>query len=268
MRAERHGPTGLHAHEFHELVVIVSGHGRHLIEQWAQPIEAGDVFVIRGDMKHGYADTEKMDLFNILFSPRRLKLPMADLGNIPGYHALFRLEPSMKSHEGFRNRFRLSADQLAEAERLIALLQDELGTRHPGYRFLSIGHLMHLIGHVSRCCSQTQTGEQRPLMQMGRLLSYMEEHYREPVTVRQLTQVAGMSESTLMRTFRNMMNRSPMDYLIRLRVARACDLLQHGDMRVTEVAYECGFNDSNYFSRQFRRIMGKTPRQYRRAQPR
>ncbi len=127
---------------------------------------------------------------------------------------------------------------------------------------------MQLIGHVSRCCSQTQTSEQRPLMQMGRLLSYMEEHYHEPVTIRQLTKVAGMSESALMRSFRRMVNHSPMDYLIRLRVARACDLLQHGDMRVTEVAYECGFNDSNYFSRQFRRVMGQTPREYRRARPR
>lgn len=268
MRTERHSATSLHSHEFTELVVIMNGRGRHVLDGETYPIETGDVFVIRGDMVHGYKDTEKMGLFNILYSPRRLKLPMADLGNVPGYHALFRIEPRMRKREAARNRFRLSVDQLAETERLIAVLEQELGARRPGYRFLSIGHLMNLVGYVARCCSQTQTREQRPLMQMGRLLSYMEENYQETVTVKQLTEVAGMSESTLMRSFRRLMGRSPLDYMIRLRISRACDLLQRGDMRVTEVAFECGFNDSNYFSRQFRRVMSQTPRQYRRAQSR
>jgi AraC family L-rhamnose operon transcriptional activator RhaR/AraC family L-rhamnose operon regulatory protein RhaS len=267
IRADRHGPTTLHTHEFNELVVIVSGRGRHLVGDGSYPIETGDVFVIRGEMQHGYADTEKMGLFNILFSPRRLKLPPADIGNIPGYHALFRIEPRMRMRDGFRSRFRLSVDQLAETERLIALLEDELAAHRSGYRYLATAHLMNLIGYVSRCCSRMQTFEQRPLMQMGRLLSFMEENYHEPLTVRRLTQVAGMSESSLMRSFRRLMNRSPMDYLIRLRISKACDMLQRGGTRITDVAYECGFNDSNYFSRQFRRVMGRSPREFRRGVP-
>jgi AraC-like DNA-binding protein len=267
MRTDRHGPTTLHAHEFNELVVIASGRGRHLVKDGSYPIEAGDVFVIRGDTEHGYADTEKMSLFNILFSPRRLKLPIADIGNIPGYHALFRIEPRLRGQTGFGNRFRLSMEQLAETERLIAVLQDELDARRPGYRFLSTAHLMNLIAYVCRCCSQVQTSEQRPLMQMGRVLSFMEENYHETVTVRRLTEVAGMSASSLMRLFRKSMGRSPVDYLIRLRVSKACDLLHRSEMRITEVAYECGFSDSNYFSRQFRRVMGRSPREFRRDAP-
>jgi AraC-like DNA-binding protein len=264
IRTDRHGPTSLHSHEFNELVLIVSGRGRHLTERGDHPIEAGDVFAIRGDMRHGYADVEQMGLVNILFSPRRLRLPLNDLGNVPGYHALFRLEPRMRDRSGFRNRFRLTPDRLSEATRIVALLQEELNARRPGYRFLATGHLMNLIGFVSRCCSIVESREERPLMQMSRLLSYLEERFHEPLTVQQLTGVAGMSESTLMRSFRRLLGRSPIDYLIRLRVSKACELLQHGDLRITEVAYECGFGDSNYFSRQFRKVTGQTPRDYRR----
>ena len=72
-----------------------------------------------------------------------------------------------------------------------------------------------------------------------------------------------MSESTLMRTFQRVMKRSPVDHVIRVRISRACQLLQRPETRITEVAFQCGFNDSNYFSRQFRKVTGLTPRQFR-----
>ena len=58
---------------------------------------------------------------------------------------------------------------------------------------------------------------------------------------------------------------SPTDYLIRSRIRRAeAILLGEGKtISITDVADRCGFNDSNYFSRQFRRVVGQSPRDYR-----
>jgi AraC-like DNA-binding protein len=102
-------------------------------------------------------------------------------------------------------------------------------------------------------------------MEMGKTLSHLDQHLAEPVTVRQLARMAGMSETTFMRRFRLVTGHSPIDYLIRLRIDRACELLQRDDLRITDVAFRSGFEDSNYFSRQFRRIMGCSPRDYRRG---
>ena len=52
-------------------------------------------------------------------------------------------------------------------------------------------------------------------------------------------------------------------YLIRLRINRAADLLRHSNNNVTEVALEVGFNDSNYFTRQFKRVVGMSPSRFR-----
>jgi AraC-like DNA-binding protein len=76
-----------------------------------------------------------------------------------------------------------------------------------------------------------------------------------------------MSESTLMRTFQRVMKRSPIDHVIRVRVSRACDLLRQPEARITEVAFETGFQDSNYFARQFKKIAGVTPREFRARAP-
>jgi AraC-like DNA-binding protein len=262
-RHDRHMNSQLHRHEFHELVVIIAGRGRHVTDREEYVIEAGDVFLIRGEMAHGYADARDMTLVNILFDPRRLKLPLSDLRDLPGYHVLFRVEPHLRSQERFRGRLRLSVQELAEAGAMIAQLQDELNRNSPGYRFMACTHLMRLIGFLSRCYSQTEHPEVRPLMQFGEVLSHVERRFAERLTVRQLAHLAHMSESSLTRMFRRVTGRSPLDHVIRVRIARSQELLLRGDMRITETAFQCGFNDSNYFSRQFKKVTGMTPRAFR-----
>ena len=101
MRVSGTNSGGLHAHEFHELVIITSGSGRHLTQQEDWPIAAGDVFVIKGDQAHAYADSEHLHLVNILYDPEKLTPPRRDLQALPGYHALFTLEPGWRGRRGF-----------------------------------------------------------------------------------------------------------------------------------------------------------------------
>jgi AraC family L-rhamnose operon transcriptional activator RhaR/AraC family L-rhamnose operon regulatory protein RhaS len=258
-----HRDTKVHSHGFYELVVVLEGHGRHLAGEESYPIEAGDVFLLRGDMVHGYADMEHMTLVNILFDPKRLQLPMDYLEDLSGYHALFRVEPRLREHSRFRNRLHLTEEELAEEVGMVARLKEELARRRPGYRFQACVHLMGLIGFLSRCYSHNTPRTERPFLLMGDALSYIEQHFREPIGIRDLTRIAHMSESTLTRTFRRVLGRSPIEHVIRVRVLRAADLLQRGEVRVTEAAFQCGFSDSNYFSRQFRKVMGVSPRQFR-----
>ena len=263
LRIDDHKACAIHSHEFHEIVVILTGRGRHVTDREEYPIEAGDVFLLRDNMAHGYADTDRMTLVNILFDPKRLAMPMDYLRDLPGYHALFQVEPRLRAYNRFRNRLHLPEEELAEAAGIIARLQQELERKTPGYRFQACAHLMNLVAFVSRCYSLSDRHMDRPLLRMGEVLSFIEQHYFDPITVQQLTRIAHMSESSLMRTFRRVLNRSPIEHVIRARVLKAAERLGRGDVRVTEAAFECGFSDSNYFSRQFRQVMGVSPREYR-----
>ena len=266
MRLPNHHATDrLHRHEFNELVIITDGRGRHLTDNDDYVLEAGDVFLLRGQMQHGYVDVEGMGLINILFKPRELGLPLADLGDTPGYQLLFRIEPRLRQQARFRDRLHLTTEQLAEAIRLVAQLEQELRALAPGYRFTARAHLMQLIAYLARCYASTKRPRSQPLLRLGEVLSYIDRHYREPITIPQLLQVAHMSQSTLMRTFQRVFKRAPIDYLIRVRIQKACELLADQEQRITDVALACGFNDSNYFTRQFRRVSGRSPRQYRRS---
>ena len=100
---------------------------------------------------------------------------------------------------------------------------------------------------------------------MGRLLSWIEAHLHEPLSVPLLAERAGMSVRSFHRHFRAATGHAPLDYVLRQRMATAKELLRADPaVRIGEVAARCGFEDSNYFSRVFRSHAGVAPRDFSR----
>ncbi|MFI5356522.1 MAG: helix-turn-helix domain-containing protein [Opitutales bacterium] len=264
MRIPMHGSGAEpHAHEFEELVVILGGRGTHRIGTEEYPIEMGEVFVVLRGMSHHYPEARGLSLINILYDPRRFRQPRADLGALPGYHALFEIEPRLRQRERFKNRLKLPMENLGPLLNIVAEIETELAGREPGYRFMATAHFERVLGFLSRAYAEVSKPVARPVTQISEVLAYLERHYAEPLSVEQLAGVAGMSPTSLFRSFREIMHRSPIDYLIHLRVDKAAQLLRRGGMRVGEVSAAVGFNDSNYFARQFGRITGRSPRESR-----
>ncbi len=95
--------------------------------------------------------------------------------------------------------------------------------------------------------------------------AYLDRNSSEPVKLEALASFAGLSASHLSAEFRKHLGVPPMRYLLELRLARASYLLADANNSVAEVAREAGFRDPLYFSRQFRRHFGLSPRAYRRG---
>ena len=72
-----------------------------------------------------------------------------------------------------------------------------------------------------------------------------------------------MSKSPLLKHFKEAIGITPLQYQLHLRISDAATLLNTSHENVSEIAFQCGFADSNYFSRQFKRITGMTPSEYR-----
>lgn len=102
------------------------------------------------------------------------------------------------------------------------------------------------------------------LGRMARAVHMMHERYAEPLTIGSLAAEAGLSRSQFDRQFRLLFGTAPRDYLSRVRVRAACQLLIQSDAQVTHIAQRTGFYDHSHFSRTFRRIMGTNPLLYRR----
>ena len=99
--------------------------------------------------------------------------------------------------------------------------------------------------------------------QLKPALEYIESHYSQPITLDTLARLTGMSAKYFCRFFRTIVHRSPIDYVNYYRIERAGQMLTLSDMTIAEIAQRCGYNDSSFFIKQFRRYKGTTPRKYR-----
>lgn len=254
----------LHSHDFTELVVVLGGKGYHVTEDKRYLISAGDVFVVKGNTQHAYADCEMLDIVNVLFNLSELNIPANDLYQMPSYYALFALEPNTRgAYGGFHHHLRLSDDELSQIAVILLNLASELEERQAGYREMAIALFSQAMVFLSRRYELATGPVSRKMLGLGKVLGYLERHLVEPHNLKKLADVAGMSVSTLQRSFRQALGISPVEYVMRKRLEKAADLLRSTDATITEAAYRAGFGDSNYFSRCFRKKYGCSPRDYR-----
>ncbi len=96
-----------------------------------------------------------------------------------------------------------------------------------------------------------------------RVVSYLSEHYREPITLELLSEIFFVSKNTLCRNFGRVMKCSVMEYLSVVRLNAAKRLLTETQKGMGEIAELCGYSSANYFSLIFKQNVGISPREYR-----
>ena len=138
--------------------------------------------------------------------------------------------------------------------------------KEPGWELLMLAGLYDFYGTVIqqnyRETATTDAAAYHRVRQIKLALEFIEQNYQKPITLEQLAHVSGLSAKYFCRYFRNILQRTPIDYLNYYRIERACSLLEGEKHSVTDVAYACGYNDSSYFVRCFKKYKGITPNQY------
>jgi AraC-like DNA-binding protein/mannose-6-phosphate isomerase-like protein (cupin superfamily) len=253
----------LHEHAFDELVVVLAGTAIHLIDGQEYPVRAGNIFVVKRGSVHNYRDPEGFALVNIIFDAKKLDMDHWDIRELPGYHVLFSLEPAFRDRHQFRSQLTLEGAMFTQVSELVKDLAAVVTDKEPGYRILTKALFMQLVIMLSKCYSYTPETDTTDLLRLGYAIAYIESHYPEKTSSKQLADLAHMTVRTFQRTFQQCMLMTPSDYITQVRVRTAAHLLKESDFSVTEIAMNCGFSDSNYFSRIFSRSMGITPSKYR-----
>ena len=118
--------------------------------------------------------------------------------------------------------------------------------------------IANLLSYVEPPKIETSSGN--PLQ---RAKVWIAENLDEDIKVADVAKRAGVSTSQLQRTFREAMDMTFSAYLAQVRMTKAKELLAGTDESITSIAFDVGYNDSNYFSTAFRKYEGTSPRQYR-----
>ena len=113
-----------------------------------------------------------------------------------------------------------------------------------------------------RCKGEARSGNAREKNAVSSMCHYMDSRYAEPISLAALSQISGLSKSTLTRCFERQMKISPYGYLTNVRIRQAKRFLACG-LSPSDVAMRTGFADQSHFTNRFRQHTGLTPGEYR-----
>lgn len=244
-----------HWHKEYEIVRIVEGEFRLMLAETELTAHRGDSFLIPSGAVHGGMPQScvyeclvfDLDLLFLHVDVCRSYLKRIKHQDISVYPVITAKFPSLC----------LAIDKLFLS----------MSEAAPGYELTVIGLLLELFGLIFRekCYTDSIPGYESPYQHVEQLKSvfeYIEGHYSSGITLRQLSQISGMSPKYFCRYFQTIVHKTPIDYLNYYRIERACALLCTTDSPITAIAYDCGFNDCSYFIKLFKRYKHTTPKQY------
>ena len=160
----------------------------------------------------------------------------------------------------------LNPDELAETRRLCRLLEKEHEECAYGHEFACQTLFMELLLLFSRIYERSKNRKQASTQsRIGNVIAYLNRHYAEKIRLESLAGKAGMSQRNMIRLFEIATGTTPVNYLLHLRIYQATIMLRTTSLSVSAIAEKCGFNDSNYFTRQFHRLTSNTPSSFRKA---
>ncbi len=246
---------GLHWHDFHKLVCVMSGSGVHVLNGVSHEITPGVAFLLAPSDFHAWLPNgEGCLLYNIDFMPRVLA-------------------PYLQSalYDATRlGRGPLVVRDMADLEPIMQAMVKECGRlARPDAQLAMVCLLQYLLVELIRRADVAESLSSKSASGMHEgvrwALTYMEQHYRDPLTLKDVAAEARLSPSYFSQLFHEFVGVTFQEHLQMLRSGFAGSLLRATDMSVTDICHASGFSDLSHFERAFKGRYGMPPSAWRRA---
>ncbi len=253
-----------HWHEEFEIIQVQKGKVSVMVGETECILKAGEGIFINGNTLHALKKIRGVDaiVHSEVFHPR---LVAGDWESIFWKKYIFPItnNPSMEAAI-FREEKDWNKTMLFYAEKAWNACRQE----KKGYEFYVREYLSRIVLNIKQHCgcefvekrskSEILRGER-----MRQMLQYIQEHFSDEMTGEEIAKSANISVSESLRCFKKMIGIPPLQYVKSQRLEHAYHLLRSSDLKVSEVAFACGFHDMSYFTKEFKKAYQLTPSKYR-----
>jgi len=235
-----------HYHNFYEIFYLLSGHSDFLLKDTVYHLEKGDlVFIAPGELHHSLYNSD-CEVCMIYFRPeyrliQSFPLPHSFKGSVPALY-----------HEPFHNLLSRMISENANA--------DEYSEAFMASYLQEI--LLMLMRHSVMAEKEPELLDAKDA-DILRAMKYIYKNFTSPLTLDEVSAVASLSPTYFSKKFKQITGMGFKEYLNYVRLKYARQALLTTDNTITDIALEYGFNDSNYFKDLFKKIYGKSPREFR-----
>lgn len=259
-RLRRGIPFEWHHHPEYELTLTLNSRGHRLVGDHLGEYGDGDVVLVGPNLPHSWCSTSCVDeqrphvaivaWFADEWAARLIKL----IPELSGVAAML--------HEA-RRGIHFSADASAEVRPLL----ESLPAARADQRVIALLQVLRRLAddreRVPLADPSMAPVARAADARLQKVLEHLDAGFDRAVDVRELADVACLSPSALHRLFQRHTKLTPIAYVMRLRIGRACAMLMNDSSSIAAVAERVGYRNLANFNRQFRSIKGVTPRQFR-----
>ncbi len=236
-----------HYHNMHEIYYLTKGVCRYFIKNKLFDVKAGDIVCIPHGIIHktlylNVPVNRHLINFSKSYIPPSLAIELKNLFN--------------------KNIYRPKTELLPQIDYLF----DKIATEYKDYdnysNILISGYMTELFSLILRNPAYSEPSSLTNIP-IENATTYISTNYKNNITLEDLADMTGLSPSYFSRLFKNTTGFGFKEYITIIRLKESQSKLIHTDKSICEIAYECGFNDSNYFSSVFKELNGLSPIKYR-----
>lgn len=252
-------PSLLHYHNEYELVYIKKGKGIRFIGSNISDFDSGDLILIGPGLTHYYKNIEVCsddpeDWAESLVIHFKYDLLGSCFFSLPETSQIKQLLDLCEYG------LKIEGENKASIIDLFCSLESQSGMEQL-ISFLNMLHLASTSGITTLVAGHVSGGKQDKMEDISR---YLIENLANPIFLDEISKRFGMSKSGFCHFLRRRTQRAFTDYLNELRICRACKLIIEDKLNITQIAYECGFNNISYFNNRFKKCMNMQPSEYKR----
>ena len=252
----------LHWHDEAEIIYITKGCINITIWSNTYQVQEGDIIILMPHTIHSIeqVDSHPAEYFNIVFHFSILKRP--EENNLYEKY----LKPFL-THEKGVNCYERKESELNT--RLTPLLLSLIEHRRDSYttcEYLVKSNLYMIMHYLNQACINSDKNKvllQANCAKLKTALYHVQNSYAQNITVKQVADLCGFSESYFMKLFKELTGMSFTAYLVNYRLELSAKQLLETDQKIIDIAANCGFNNHSYFTRAFLKKYGLTPGKYR-----
>lgn len=247
-----------HWHAEYELIQIKQGTMMLTLNEQRYSAHAGDIFIIASGVLHsaipvGIQCEYDCIVFDLSYFAGKDDACSRLIGNVSNYSVLI------------NEQINASDPEISE---ITNRLFEVLSSKQEGYQLVAKGLFYQLFGLIYKNKLYTRKAvpnnrNKKRVTTLKNVLAVIEESYAFQIGLKDLADTAEMSPGYFCVFFREMTNKTPIEYLIGYRIDQACRQLKSSDLSVTEIALGCGFNDLSHFIKTFKKLKHTTPEQFR-----
>lgn len=252
-----------HAHDDYELHLIVSTKGKVFVGDYIGSFSPGQIILVGPRLPHNWVCQNDQDPVDVRDMAIRFDHQSFSEGMkiIPEFSELLPLLAKAKSGIEF-----LDLD-LNELIRRFQEIRDAQGLS----KLLSTLSLLHRLANCQnyRLLSTAQIDQKTSEVQQRKIntvVDYVSQYYSDEISLSTAAELIGMSDSHFSRFFKKATGNRFIEFVNRVRISRACNLLAETDSQVATICFQVGFNNIANFNRRFHELKGVTPREFRSQQ--